>query len=197
MKDGKKETPRWQLVVLWALIAVGGLLAIQTFVWESLEESRDVLQQEVTKLDAETLLSMQRIGKLKKTQETILEIQDDFSLHVSQIPTHLDPKTFRMEVATIAKNQGVMIRIWKPQSSILQMERGEEFIPITLKVEGNFAQTLEFLGELTGLYWIHAIDAIEMGRKQGSMTTSTITTEITMLGMTPQGIQHVKELLAI
>ncbi len=196
MKEGEK-TPKGKLVVLWVLLGVGTLLGVQTFFWGNLQESRDHLRQETISLEAEIALQRKKIQKLKTLKEGITEIQKDLSGRMPALPATLKPKSFRMEAATLAKEQGVIIRLWKPQNSLLPPGEAENVIPIVLKVEGTFPQTVKFLGELMSLYWIQGIDSLAIGKKGGSVNPSIIASEITMLSLTRKGVLQVHELLAI
>jgi Tfp pilus assembly protein PilO len=165
-------------------------------IWRPIDHSIEVLQQEVDRLDQESQGLIQQIGSLKVLERDISALREILSSRVQQFPKHIGSETFRRDVVNIAKRRDVMVRMWKPEVPLRGLQSPEtSSIPITIKVEGNFHSSVQFLDELRDLLWVQSIASIVMAKKQGSEDSSLIVTSIAIHGLTPLSIEHVQKLL--
>lgn len=183
---------RLGLTVIVILVCVLGLHMV---IWRPIDHSIEVLQQEVDRLDQESQGLIQQIGSLKVLERDISALREILSSQVQQFPKDIRSETFRMDVVDIAKKRNVMVRMWKPEVPLRGLQNTETSIPITIKVEGNFSSSVQFLEELRDLLWVQRIASIVMAKKQGTEESSLIGTSITIHGLTPLSIEHVQKLL--
>lgn len=180
------------ITVIVLLVCVLGLHMV---IWRPIDHSIEVLQQEVDRLDQESQRLIQQIGSLKVLERDISALREILSSRVQQFPKHLGSETFRMDVVDIAKKRNVMVRMWRPEVPLRGLQNTETSIPITIKVEGNFSSSVQFLDELRDLLWVQNIASIVMAKKQGSEESSLIVTSIAIHGLTPLSIEYVQKLL--
>lgn len=183
---------RLGLTVIVILVCVLGLHMV---IWRPIDHSIEVLQQEVDRLDQESQGLIQQIGSLKVLERDISALREILSSQVQQFPKDIRSETFRMDVVDIAKKRNVMVRMWKPEVPLRGLQNTETSIPITIKVEGNFSSSVQFLDELRDLLWVQSIASIVMAKKQGSEESSLVVTSIAIHGLTPLSIEHVQKLL--
>lgn len=171
------------------------LLVIHIMIWAPMNQSIEVLQQEMVRLDQESQGLIKKIGSLKAIEMDIIKLRENLSSRVQQFPENIESKTFRRDVVEIAKLRRVTVRVWKPEAPLMGLQYSETSIPITVRVEGDFQGTVQFLDELRKLPWIQSIASLVMARRQESEDSSLIVTNIVIHGMTPIGIEHVQKLL--
>jgi Tfp pilus assembly protein PilO len=185
----------WHRLSLLGIAMLVCLLGVHIAIWQPMGQSIEVLQQEVTRLDQESQGLTQKIGSLKSVERDITELRENLSSRVQQFPEYVESKTFRRDVMDIAKRRSVTVRVWKPEAPLMGLQHSETSIPITVRVEGAFQGTVQFLDELRQLSWVQSMDSIVMTRKQGSEDSSLVITNIAIHGLTPLGIEHVQKLL--
>jgi Tfp pilus assembly protein PilO len=192
---GWKALSIWHRIGLLGVVMFVCLLLMHIIIWHPLDQSIEGLQQEVARLDQESQGLIQKIGSLKSIERDVTELRENLSTRVQQFPEKIELKTFRRDVVEITKRRNVTIRVWKPSVPLMGLQHSETSIPITLRVEGNFQGTVQFLDELRQLPWVKSIASIVMVGGQGSEDSSLITSNITIHGLTPSGIEHVQKLL--
>ena len=173
----------------------GCLVVIHIIIWGPMNQSIEVLQQEMARLDQESQGLIQKIGSLKVIERDITELRENLSSRVQQIPENIESKTYRRDVVEIAKRRGVTVRVWKPEAPLTGLQHSETSIPITVRVEGDFQGTVRFLNELSKLPWVQSIASLVMAGRQGSEDSSLIATNIVIHGLTPLGVEYVQNLL--
>lgn len=171
------------------------LLVMHIMVWRGMEVSIDEVHQEVGRLDEESQGLLQKITTLKSIERDIIELRKILASRVQQFSENKEITTFRRDVVEIAKRRKVIVRVWKPEVPIQGLLHLETAIPITVRVEGNFQNTVEFLDEMRQLSWVQTIASFIMSRKQGSEDSPIIITNFSIHGLTPSGIEHVQRLL--
>ena len=95
----------------------------------------------------------------------------------------------------IAKRRSVTVRVWKPEGPLTDLQHSKSSIPITLRVEGNFQGTVQFLDDLRQLAWVERIPSMILAGSPENEHSSLIITNLVMHGLTPLGIEHVQQLL--
>ncbi len=170
------------------------LLCVHLVMWRSMDQSIEMLQQDVARLDLESQGLIQKIGSLKGIESDVRTLRENLSSHVSQFPEHIESNSFRRNVVEIAKRRNVTVRLWKPEVPLRDLQHSQTSIPITVKVEGDFKGTLQFLDDLRQLSWVQSIPSLVVSREQGSEDSSFIITNIAIQGLTPLGIEHVQNL---
>ena len=191
----------WKALSIWNRLGLLGvamlvwLLGMHIGIWHTMDQSIEGLQQEVARLDQENQGLIQIIGSLKAIERDITELRENLSSRVQQFPENVDSKTFRRDVVEIAKRKSVTVRVWKPEVPLMGLQHSETSIPITVKVEGDFQGTLQFLEEFRQLSWVQSIASIVMTRREGSEDSSLIITNIAMHGLTSLELEHVQKLL--
>lgn len=192
---------RWTALSIWHRLGLSGivmlvcLLGLHIVIWHEMDQSIEMLQQEVARLDQESQGLIPKLGSLKAIEKDITELRENLSSRVQQFPEHIESKTFRRDVVEIAKRRSVTVRVWKPEVPLMGLQHSETSIPITVRIEGDFQGTVQFLDELRQLSWIQSIGSIGMARRQGIEDSSLIITNIAIHGLTPLGIEHVQKLL--
>jgi Tfp pilus assembly protein PilO len=192
---------QWTGLSIWHRLGLSGivilvcLLGLHIVIWREMDQSIEMLQQEVARLDQETQGLIPKLGSLKVIEKDITELRKNLFSRVQQFPEYIDEKTFRRDVVEIAKRRSVTVRVWKPGVPLTGLQHSESSIPITIKLEGDFQGTVQFLDELGQLSWIQSIGSIVMTRRQGIEDSSLIITNIGIHGLTSLGIEHVRNLL--
>jgi Tfp pilus assembly protein PilO len=185
----------WQRLSLGGIMILVCLLSLHLVIWREMDQLIEMLQQEVARLDQEGQGLIPKLGSLKAIEKDITDLRENLSSQVQQFPEHIEAKNFRREVVEIAKRRSVIIRVWKPEVPLMGLQHSETSIPITVRIEGNFKGTVQFLDELSQLPWIQSIGSIVMARRQGIEDSSLIITNIAVYGLTSSGIEHVQKLL--
>lgn len=191
----------WKSLSSWhqlSLLAVGimvCLLGVHLVMWQSMDRSIEMLQQEVARLDLESKGLIQKIGSLNVVERDITTLRENLSSRVRQFPENIESNTFRREVVEIAKRRNVTVRLWKPEIPLSDLQHSQTSIPITVKLEGDFQGTLQFLDDLRQLAWVQSIASLVISRGQGNEDSSFIITNIAIQGLTSLGIEHVQNLL--
>jgi len=191
----------WKSLSIWQRLSFSGvammacLLVLHILIWHPMSQSIEVLQQQMARLDQESQGLVQKIGSLKAIEKDITELRENLSSRVQQFPESIDSKTFRRDVVEIAKRRGVTVRVWKPEAPLMKLQHSEISIPITVRIEGDFQGTVQFLDELRKVPWVQSIASLVMARRQGSEGSSLIVTNIDIQGLTPLGIERVQKLL--
>lgn len=192
---------QWTALSTWHRLGLSGmvilvcLLGLHIVIWREMDQSIEMLQQEVARLDQESQGLIPKLASLKAIEKDITELRENLSSRVKQFPEHIESKTFRRDVVEIAKRRSVTVRVWKPEVPLMGLQHSETSIPITIRIEGNFQGTVQFLDELRQLSWIQSIGSIVMARRQGIEDSSLIITNIAIHGLTSLGIEHVQKLL--
>lgn len=171
------------------------LLAMHIMVWNPMGHSIQELQQDVARLDQETQNLIQKITSMESLRHDITDLRKTLSSRVQQFPDNLDIQIFRREVVKIAKRRHVIIRVWKPETPLVSLQYSETAIPITVRVEGNFPNTVQFLDELRRLLWVKNIASLLISIKEESEGSPLIITNLGMQGFTPSGIEHLQSLI--
>jgi Tfp pilus assembly protein PilO len=186
---------------IWHRLSLGGimilvcLLSLHLVIWREMDQSIEMLQQEVARLDQEGQGLIPKLGSLKAIEKDITELRENLSSQVQQFPERIEAKNFRKDVVEIAKRRSVIVRVWKPEVPLMGLQHSETSIPITVRIQGDFQGTVQFLDELSQLPWIQRIGSIVMARRQGIEDSSLIITNIAVYGLTSSGIEHVQKLL--
>lgn len=192
---------RWKALSIWHRFGLLGiailvcLLGMHIVIWQPMDQSIEVLQQDVARLDQESQGLIQKIGSLKEIERETMELRKNLSSRVQQFPENIESKSIRRDVVETAKRRNVTVRVWKPEVPLMGLQHSETAIPITLKVEGDFQSTLQFLDDLCHLSWVQNIASIVMARRQGSDDSPVIITNMAIHVFTPVGIEHVQKLL--
>jgi Tfp pilus assembly protein PilO len=171
------------------------LLGMHLVVWREMDRSIEMLQQETARLDLESQGLIQKMGTLKVLENDITQLRENLSFRVQQFPQNTKSNTFRRDVVEISKRRNVTIRLWKPEVPLMDLQDSETSIPITVKLEGDFQGTLQFLDELRRLPWVQSIASLALSSGQGSEYSPFIITNVAIRGLTPLSIEHVQNLL--
>ena len=192
---------RWMASSIWHTLGLSlvsilvCLLVMYNLIWHGMDQSIAVLQQEVARLDQESQGVIQKIGSLKAIEVEVAELRENLFSRVKQLPEDIESKIFRRDVVEIAKRRSVTVRVWKPEVPLMDLQHSETSIPITVKVEGDFQGTVQFLDELRQLPWVQSIPSIVMAKTKGNEDSSLIITNITLHGLTPLEIKRVQNML--
>lgn len=171
------------------------LLGMHLVVWREMDRSIEMLQQETARLDLESQGLIQKMDTLKVLENDITQLRENLSFRVQQFPQNIKSNTFRRDVVEISKRRNVTIRLWKPEVPLMDLQDSETSIPITVKLEGDFQGTLQFLDELRRLPWVQSIASLALSSGQGSEDSPFIITNVAIRGLTPLSIEHVQNLL--
>jgi Tfp pilus assembly protein PilO len=182
-------------LAFFGLTMVMCLLGMYLVIWQEMDHSIEMLQQEVVHLDQERQGLLPKIRALQAMEREITELRDNLSSRVRQFPEKIDSKTFRRDVVTIAKRRSVTVRVWKPEGPLMGLQQAETTMPITLKIEGDFQATVQFLDELRQLSWVESIVSVVMASKQVGDDSAILLTHIAIHGVSPLGMAHVQKLL--
>lgn len=192
---------QWKLLSLWGRfgflvgVMLVCLLGIHFVMWDTMNDSINQLQEEVSRLDQESRGLTQKTESLKTIEKDVNSLRDNLATRVQQFPENIESKIFRRDVIEIAKRRNVTVRVWKPEPSLTKLQHSEFSIPIVLRVEGNFQGTVQFLDDLRQLAWVERIPSIALAGKPDNEHSPLVSTNLVMHGLTPLGIEHVQQLL--
>lgn len=182
------------LLVVGVLMFLSGMHGLM---WHDMEILNEELEQEIARLDEAGEILIQNISFLQSVETDILELRKDLSFRVQQFPEHTDTKSFRRDVVKLAVQRDVTVRVWKPELPIKNLVNDEMAIPIAVRVEGEFKMTVQFLNDLRRLSWVQSIDSLILSIKGGSENAPLIITNVRIQGLTPMGMDQIKQLLDI
>lgn len=185
---------RW---VLFGLAVVLYLLGMQTWFWGPLNQSIDLLRGEVALLKQDNQQSLQKLASFKKLEGEVIELREELLPLIQQLPAKLEAKAFRKDVVTIGTRNGVTVRLWKPNEQLVETDHAEAPLVITVRVEGAFYDTLQFLNDVLEVSWVQDLENMVMTRKLGESRRTIVTTDLTLYVLTPKHLQHIQELLQI
>ncbi len=171
------------------------LLGIHFVMWDTMNDSIEQLQQEVSRLDQEGRGLTKKTESLNVLEKEINALRENLATRVQQFPENIESKIFRRDVIQIAKRRSVTVRVWKPERPLTELQHSEFSIPIALRVEGNFQGTVQFLDDLRQLAWVERIPSITLAGKPDNEHSPLVITNLVMHGLTPLGIEHVQQLL--
>jgi Tfp pilus assembly protein PilO len=163
--------------------------------WQSMNRSLEELQQEVALLDQEGQGLIQKAASLKSIESDINVLREKLAARVQKFPEYVESKVFRRDVMEIAKRRSVTVLVWKPKGPLTGLQHSEDSIPITVRVEGSFQGTVQFLDDLRQLAWVESIPSIVLSGRPENEDSSFVITNLVMQGLTPLGIEHVHQLL--
>ena len=186
-----------QRLALFGLVVVLYLLGMHTWFWGPLDQSIEVLHGEVERLKQENQHSIQTLASFKKLEGEVIELREELLPWVQQFPANLGSQVFRRDVVTIGRRSGVTVRLWKPNTLLVDAERSKTPLGILIRVEGEFHDTVQFLDDLLEFSWVQSLEYMVLSRKQGWPRGTTVTTDLTIYGLTPKGLQHIQDLLQI
>lgn len=192
---------QWKSLSLWCRfgflvgVMLVCLLGIHFVMWDTMNDSINQLQEEVSRLDQESRGLTQKTESLKTIEKDVNSLRDNLATRVQQFPENIESKIFRRDVIEIAKRRNVTVRVWKPEPSLTKLQHSEFSIPIVLRVEGNFQGTVQFLDDLRQLAWVERIPSIALAGKPDNEHSPLVSTNLVMHGLTPLGIEHVQQLL--
>jgi Tfp pilus assembly protein PilO len=192
---------KWQFIMFRyraGIVVVGilvFLLGMHSMIWSPLESSIQELQQDVARLDRETQNLVKKKNTLKSVEADLVELRQTLSSRFQNLPEHIELKFFRREVVKIAKRANVAVHVWKPEAPLVDLPHAETAIPITVRLEGNFPDTVQFLDELRVLPWVKAIVSLNISRKEGSGIAPLIITHLAIRGFSPSDLDHVQKLI--
>ena len=195
MDEWWHQTPIGQRLGLFGLVVLLYLLGMHTWSWKPLDQSIEVLQGEVARLQQDSQQSIQKLASFKKLEGEVTELREELLPRIQQFPANLEAQVLRRDVVKIGTRSGVTVRLWKPNSPLADTENSVTPLGITVRVEGGFHDTVQFLDDLLELSWVQGLEHMVLTRKKGSSHGSTVTTDFTIYGLTPRGLQHIKELL--
>lgn len=171
------------------------LLGLHLMMWQSMNRSLEALQQEVALLDQEGQGLIQKTASLKSIESDINVLREKLAARVQKFPEYIESKVFRRDVMEIAKRRSVTVLVWKPKGPLTGLQHSEDSIPITVRVEGSFQGTVQFLDDLRQLAWVESIPSIVLAGRPENEDSSLVITNLVMQGLTPLGIEHVHQLL--
>lgn len=183
----------WQQLGLVGIAIIVCLLGMHIVFWHPMDQSVEELQQEVARLDQENKILIKKVHSLKTIERDVIELREKLSAQVKKFSRNIESKAYRRDVVNIAKRRNVLVRTWKPDVP-LGLPHSEIFIPITVRIEGDFEDTVQFLDELRHLSWVQSIASLVMDRSQRSEDSSLLITSIAIHGLTALGIEHVQNL---
>lgn len=192
---------QWKSLTIWhrfgllAGVILICLLGLHLMLWQSMNRSLEELQQEVALLDQEAQGLIQKTASLEAIESDINALRARLAARVQKFPEHIESKVFRRDVIEIAKRRSVTVLVWKPKGPLTGLQHSEDSIPITVRVEGNFQGTVQFLDDLRQLAWVQSIPSIVLAGRSENEDSSLVITNLVMHGLTPLGIEHVQQLL--
>jgi len=192
---------QWKLLTIWhgfgLLVGVIliCLLGLHLMMWQSMNRSLEELQQEVALLDQEGQGLIQKTASLKSIESDINVLREKLAARVQKFPEYIESKVFRRDVMEIAKRRSVTVLVWKPKGPLTGLQHSEDSILITVRVEGSFQGTVQFLDDLRQLAWVESIPSIVLSGRPENEDSSFVITNLVMQGLTPLGIEHVHQLL--
>lgn len=195
MRAQWKSLSIWHRFGLLLGVLLVCLLGIHLMMWQAMNRSLEELQQEVARLDQEGQGFIQKTASLKAIERDINALRESLAARVQKLPEQSESKIFRRDVMEIAKRRSVTVRVWKPKGPLTGLQHSEDSIPITVRVEGNFQGTVQFLDDLRQLAWVESIPSIVMAGRPENEDSSLVITNLVMHGLTPLGIEHVQQLL--
>ena len=185
---------RWTLLGLAVLLY---LLGMQIWFWGPLNQSIDRLQGEVARLKHDNQQTVQKLASFKTLEGEVIELREELLPLLQHFPTKLEAKAFRKDVVTIGTRNGVTVRLWKPNEPLVETDPAEAPLVITVRVEGAFYDTLQFLNDVLEVSWVQDLENMVMTRKLGESRRTIVTTDLTLYGLTPKHLQEIQELLQI
>lgn len=193
MKTWWRQTPIGQRLILLGLALVLYVLAMQTWVWSSLDQSIEGINVDIAGLTRNNQESIKKIASLKHVEQEVILLREKLAPHLQQLAVRVEPQAYRRAIVNIGKGTGVVVRLWKPKSSMMASEHSESITDIELKVEGDFHSTVQFLDEVLELPWIQTVNPLVLTRKPGTGDSSTVMANFTIHVLAGRGIQQVKE----
>lgn len=185
---------RVSLLVVGILMFLSGMHGLM---WHDMQILNEELEQETARLDKAGQVLIQNITLLQSVETDLLELRKDLSFRVQQFPEYKDTKSFRRDVVELAAQKNVTVRVWKPELPLRNLVNAETAIPIAIRVEGEFKKTVQFLNDLRRLSWVQSIGSLILSIKGGSENSPLIITNVEIHGLTPMGMDQIKELLEI
>ncbi len=192
---------QWKSLSLWCRfgLLVGAmvvcLLGIHFVMWDTMNDSITQLQEEISRLNQESGGLIQKTKSLNALEKEVNTLRENLASRVQQFPEKIESKIFRRDVIEIAKRRNVTVRVWKPERPLTELRQSEFSLPIALRVEGNFQETVQFLDDLRQLAWVERIPSITLAGNPDNEQSPLVSTNLVMHGLTPLGIEHVQQLL--
>ncbi len=195
MKTWWIQTPTWQRYMLIGLAMAVFVTLLYVWVWNPLQVSIANAHHEIAEVTKKTQVSLKDIAALRDTEQDVAILREKWDPLVQQVPTDTDPTLVRREVVNVAKRAGVVVRLWKPQHSSVNMNpEGSVGLPdIIVKVEGSFQNTTEFLHELLELSWIHTINPLVIERQHSTGLTTIVATDLTIRASVNTGLELIAQ----
>ena len=195
MKAQWKSLTIWHRFGLLVGVILICLLGLHLIMWQSMNRSLEELRQEVAILDQEGQGLIQKAASLKSIESDINVLREKLAARVQKFPEYVESKVFRRDVMEIAKRRSVTVLVWKPRGPLAGPQHSEDSIPITVRVEGSFQGTVQFLDDLRQLAWVESIPSIILAGRPENEDSSLVITNLVMQGFSPLGIEHVHQLL--
>ncbi len=196
MSDWWHQAPRGQRFILLGIVFMLFILCLQNFVWSPLEASIGRLQGEITTLTNTVHSQHQKLEELKGIEAKVSTARQQLALDSQQTRGEHPIKTFRQEVAEVATHTQVVLHVWKENEQKIGASSPETSIPVHVRVEGNFQEIRNFLGELASLPRVKRIDSVVISPKPGKSTLGVISVDIEFRGLSPDVFRVVRHFLS-
>lgn len=189
------QTTAWQRVVLFGFTMILFVMGIQTWVWDSLDQSIIKLDQDIAALTQKNQESTKSIAVLHNVEQDVVALREKLTPGFTPIPRSVGPNAFRKEVANIAKRTGVVVHLWNPQQTFVNAQEPDSSLDIVVRVEGRFYDTVQFIHDVLKLSWVQTVNPMMLARKQDNSGDSIVKTDFTIKGFVSKEIQQMDDLL--
>ncbi len=189
------QTTAWQRVVLFGVTMLLFVMGIQTWVWDSLDQSIITLDQDIAALTEKNQESTKSIAVLHNVEQDVVALREQLPPSFTPMPRSVGPNAFRKDVVNIAKRTGVVVHLWNPQQTFVNAPEPDSSLDIVVRVEGRFYDTVQFINDVLKLSWVQTVNPMMLARKQDHSGDSIVKTDLTIKGFVSKEIQKMDDLL--
>ena len=189
------QTTAWQRFVIFGLLMILFVVGIQTWVWNSLDQSIITLDKDIAELTQKSQESRKSIVVLQNVEHDVLALREKIALGFIPLPMSIGPNAYRKDVVNIAKRTRVVVHLWNPQQTFGNAQELDPSLDIVVSVEGRFYDTVQFINDVLKLSWVQTVNPMKLARKQDGSDASLVKTDFTIKGVVSKEIQQTDDLL--
>ena len=190
-----EQTTAWQRFVIFGVTMILFVVGIQTWVWDSLDQSISRLDQDIAELTQKNQESTKSIIVLQDAEQDVIALREKLALGFLPLPMSIGPNAFRKDVVNIAKRTRVVVHLWNPQQTFANAEELDSSLDIVVSVEGRFYDTVQFIDDVLKLSWVQTVNPMNLSRKQDGSDASLVKTDFTIKGVVSKEVEKTDDLL--
>lgn len=135
-----------------AMLGVGALLIVGAFVWFMVMPQLDELTRldgELARLESELIQKRQIADNLPQFKAEFAKMEKQLEKALTQLPNKAELPTLLTNLSTIAKDNGLEVKTFKPMNEVSKGFFAE--VPTTLALEGTYHQFAMFAEAVSSL----------------------------------------------